>query len=388
MISVAFVTRRVGRLRQWASATTLALSLSGLLAPWAHAQSPPIQYVYDRLNRLVAVANAAGDVAVYQYDAVGNLLAIQRVNAADIPGAVGITFVYAETGTAGSEVLIFGKGFSDTPGSNTVTFNGTAATVSSSTGSRVTTSVPAGATTGTIVVTSPLGSATSSTFTVVTITGAWTVSPTTAALAPGGPRQFQALLGGVPSSAVAWSVNGIPGGAASVGTITTGGLYTAPTTQALESTFTVTATNTDDASKKATAKVTVLIPRPIISAGSVGFAPGPMTVDKNLIALASVQAGPVVTTLAPATGARGAFDLDVALTGAGFTGATGASFLLNNTADANITIVSVTVTSDTQATVRINIASFAATGGRVVKITTPGGSSTNLGTGGNLFTVQ
>lgn len=195
MISVAFVTRRVGRARTWPSAAILGLLLTGFLASLAQAQSPPIQYVYDRLNRLVAAVNAAGDVAVYQYDAVGNLLAVQRVNAADIPGAVGITFVYAETGTAGSEVLIFGKGFSDTPGSNTVTFNGTAATVTSSKGNRVTTAVPAGATTGAIVVTSPLGSATSSPFTVVSVTAAWTVSPTTAALTPGGTRQFQALPG-------------------------------------------------------------------------------------------------------------------------------------------------------------------------------------------------
>jgi YD repeat-containing protein len=148
------VTQRVCAARRWASAATLALFLLAPFAPWAEAQSAPIQYVYDRLDRLVAVVNAAGDVAVYQYDAVGNLLAIQRVNAADIPGAVGITFVYAETGTAGSEVLIFGKGFSDTPASNTVTFNGTTATVTSSKGNRVTTTVPVSATTGAIVVTS------------------------------------------------------------------------------------------------------------------------------------------------------------------------------------------------------------------------------------------
>jgi len=195
-------------------------------------------------------------------------------------------------------------------------------------------------------------------------------------------------LGGVSSSAVAWTVNGIPGGAASIGTITIGGLYTAPMTQALESTFTVTATNTDDPSKKATAKATVLIPRPIVSAGSVGFPTGTTSVDKNVLAFASVQAGPVITALAPSAGARGATSLDVTLTGVGFLGATSVTFLLTNAADTNITVTNLTVTTDTQATARINIASGATVGGRVVKISTTAGSSTTLGTGGNLFTVQ
>ena len=34
--------------------------------------------MYDRLDRLIAVVDPAGDTALYQYDAVGNLTGISR----------------------------------------------------------------------------------------------------------------------------------------------------------------------------------------------------------------------------------------------------------------------------------------------------------------------
>jgi hypothetical protein len=63
--------------------------------------------------------------------------------------------------------------------------------------------------------------------------------------------------------------------------------------------------------------------------------------------------------------------------------------LRNNAADPALTVTGVTVSADgTQATVDITIDAAAAAGSRVVRITTPAGSSTVAGTGGNLFTVQ
>lgn len=44
------------------------------------------QYFYDALGRLVGVVDSAGNAAVYTYDKVGNLLAIQRFTT----GATGI----------------------------------------------------------------------------------------------------------------------------------------------------------------------------------------------------------------------------------------------------------------------------------------------------------
>jgi YD repeat-containing protein len=42
------------------------------------AHAAPISYVYDDLGRLIAVIDEASEMAIYQYDAVGNLLSISR----------------------------------------------------------------------------------------------------------------------------------------------------------------------------------------------------------------------------------------------------------------------------------------------------------------------
>ncbi|HTP66935.1 MAG TPA: IPT/TIG domain-containing protein [Geobacteraceae bacterium] len=72
------------------------------------------------------------------------------------------------SGPVGTSVTISGTNFSTTPASNTVKFNGTAATVTSSTASQIITTVPAGATTGPISVTVAGNTATSSTSFTVT----------------------------------------------------------------------------------------------------------------------------------------------------------------------------------------------------------------------------
>ena len=123
-----------------------------------------ITNVYDEAGRLVAVVDSGGDTVTYSYDAVGNLLSISRHSSASISL---IAFTPGK-GTIGTSVTIYGTAFSTTPSNNTVTFNGTAATVTSSTATKIVTSVPSGATTGLISVTSPAGSISSATnFTVV-----------------------------------------------------------------------------------------------------------------------------------------------------------------------------------------------------------------------------
>lgn len=66
-----------------------------------------------------------------------------------------------------------------------------------------------------------------------------TVAPSTVNLAQLGVQQFTATVQGTTNNAVTWSVNGVAGGNNMVGTITSGGLYTAPATNG---TYTVTAT--------------------------------------------------------------------------------------------------------------------------------------------------
>ena len=136
----------------------------------AHAD---ITYIYDRLGRLIAVVDPAGDAAVYHYDAVGNLTGISRQSSA----LVSVIDFTPASGPVGTTVTIFGTGFSPTPSQNTVTFSGTAASVSSASPTQLVATIPSGATTGPIAVTAPAGSATSSApFTVTGSSGAPTIT--------------------------------------------------------------------------------------------------------------------------------------------------------------------------------------------------------------------
>ncbi|HZN00858.1 MAG TPA: carboxypeptidase regulatory-like domain-containing protein, partial [Pyrinomonadaceae bacterium] len=128
--------------------TTVNFSLT------AAANTNQIKYVYDELGRLVAVIDPSGDTAHYTYDSVGNLVSISRQSST----LVSVLEFTPKIGLAGTVVTIYGTGFSTTPSGNTVTFNGTAAVVSSSTETQIVTSVPAGATTGLISVTTSAGS--------------------------------------------------------------------------------------------------------------------------------------------------------------------------------------------------------------------------------------
>jgi hypothetical protein len=72
------------------------------------------------------------------------------------------------------------------------------------------------------------------------------LSPQTAALQPAQQTQFMATLSGTTDTAVTWHTSG--------GTVTSGGLYTAPS---LNGTYTVTATSSADSTKSASATITV-----------------------------------------------------------------------------------------------------------------------------------
>ena len=131
----------------YAAARALALSLC--LLTTAPLSGADISYVYDNLGRLLAVIDPATDTAVYQYDAVGNLTGITRQ-----PSATKTILQFTPaSGPVGTPVTIYGTGFSATPASNVVKFNGTTTTVLTASTTVLTANVPAGATTGTISVT-------------------------------------------------------------------------------------------------------------------------------------------------------------------------------------------------------------------------------------------
>lgn len=100
-----------------------------------------------------------------------------------------------------------------------------------------------------------------STLETVTLTGTGTapsstvsVTPFQASVTPGQSTQFQATISNHTSSNVTWSVDGINGGNSTVGTISSTGLYTAPSTAGRHS---VTATSTANTTQKASVPVVV-----------------------------------------------------------------------------------------------------------------------------------
>ncbi len=149
-------------------ALILALSLTGLLPSGAG----DISYVYDQVGRLMAVIDPATDTAIYSYDAVGNLLGITRQNSATLA----IFQFTPDKGPVGTTVTIYGTGFSATPASNTVKFNGTTTSVLTATTTVLTANVPSGATNGPISVTVAGVTATSASNFTVGVGGAPTLS--------------------------------------------------------------------------------------------------------------------------------------------------------------------------------------------------------------------
>ncbi|NOT24138.1 MAG: RHS repeat protein [Nitrospiraceae bacterium] len=150
--------------------------LLGISSP---SRAGDISSVYDHLGRLLAVIDPATDTAAYQYDAVGNLTGIAR----QASSTLAIFQFTPSGGPIGTAVTIYGTGFSATPASNTVKFNGTTATVATASTTVLTTTVPAGATNGPISVTVAGVTATSSASFTVGTGGAPTLSSFSPAVA-------------------------------------------------------------------------------------------------------------------------------------------------------------------------------------------------------------
>jgi DNA-binding beta-propeller fold protein YncE len=89
--------------------------------------------------------------------------------------------------------------------------------------------------------------------TVVTVQ----VSPQAAVVVLGGSQQFSATVQGTSNTNVNWSVSGSGCSGNGCGTISSSGLYTAPTTLPNPNTVTITATSQADPNAKATAQVTL-----------------------------------------------------------------------------------------------------------------------------------
>lgn len=212
-------------------------------------------YVYDANGRLHAVISPAGDAAVYEYDAAGNITAIRRLAS----NVLAIISFSPHEGMPGDLVTFVGVGFGG--GVTSISFNGAPATVVSVTNSKVVATVPAAATTGLVTITTPTGSATTAEpFTIAGVA----LTPSFAALRFGESVQFIAeVFPATLDQAVQWSVDGIVGGNATVGTISTTGLFTAGNTRF--SALTIRATSVADSARVGEAVVRVSDPNDIQS---------------------------------------------------------------------------------------------------------------------------
>jgi len=100
-----------------------------------------------------------------------------------------------------------------------------------------------------------------------------TVTPTSGSILLGNSQTFAATVTNTPNATVSWSVNGIPAGSGSAGTITADGVYTAPADLPSPTTVMVTATSQADSTKSATAQLT------IASDITIGIAPANTSVE-------------------------------------------------------------------------------------------------------------
>jgi len=160
-----------------------------------------------------------------------------------------ITSLSPASGAAGVAVTILGANFGATQGTSTVTFNGTAAVPTSWRATSIVVPVPAAATSGNVVVTVSGVASAGMMFTVSAVS----ISPPLAAVViTTQTQQFSASVMAV--GGVSWSVDAVPGGNTSVGTISASGLYTPPSTAG---THTVTATSVVNAANSASATIAV-----------------------------------------------------------------------------------------------------------------------------------
>ena len=147
-----------------------------------------------------------------------------------------ITSLSATSGPVGTAVTINGTNFGSTQGTSTVTFNGTAATVTSWSSSSLSTSVPTGATTGNVVVTVGGVASNGLNFTVTTAAPVIT-SGTTASGTVGVAFSYQITATNSPTS---YGATGLPAG---LSVNTSSGLISGTPSGAGTSTVTLSATN-------------------------------------------------------------------------------------------------------------------------------------------------
>ena len=223
---------------------------------------------------------AGGDTAVGQINASGQYLAPTAVpNPSTVTVTAASTAFPASTGSASVSILplpaiasvspspvaagnftltVSGVGF---VAGSVVSFDGAAlaTTFVSATQLKGSGNAPAAKPSVPVVVTTPDGETTTAFYVNVVAAApvSITISPTSASVRVNRTVQFTANVQNSANKAVIWKVNGVTGGNATVGTITSSGFYRAPATVPQPAIVTVSATAAADQTKSASASVTI-----------------------------------------------------------------------------------------------------------------------------------
>jgi YD repeat-containing protein len=396
---------------------TLVMAVVLLTAPFSllAQQSGTTRYVYDDNGRLRAVILPTGEVAVYEYDAAGNITAIRR------PGANTIEFLsfFPHAGGAGDLVTILGSGIG--PGYQSVTFNSVTAAVIQATSSVIIAAVPDAATTGLIRVNMPGG--TLQTPTPFTVLPHVRITPASPIVMINATVQLSAAVTPLlTDQSVTWSVNGINGGNATVGTISASGLYLAPN-QTINAIVRATSVATPTLFGETTARVRDANGFGILASSTISVSHGAMgsvlterpvsvlngrTLERSLGQSApvsvlwgrrldqsvgqsspvSVTTGPVITGVASNQLARGG-TITLTLSGSNLDGATALRFInANGTLDMTITVSNLNVNaSGDRLTATVTVSAGAALGQRIVMVEAAAGTSLTANAGANVVQV-
>jgi YD repeat-containing protein len=389
---------------------TMARTLIGLIILFAallSAQSADAQqvcYSYDGLGRLVGLIDQNNQAAFYDYDVVGNILSIRRQSPG---GPVNVLSIEPSSGLPGDRVEVFGLGFSAVANQNQVAIGSVPANVVSVLPCTLVVEVPANVVSGQISVTTPLGSAVSNqNFTVFSVT----MPSTSTAILIGNTLQFTAVISGCADPSLVWSVNGIVGGNATVGTISSTGLYTAPASILASFAVTIRAQSVGCSGLFAEATITIVnellgfvfanasanygtipivyAPNTVLQSASANYGAPSEVLPPNVVNFsASIANVPVISSMSPISSARGS-NFNITITGVNLAGATDLRFLGSAIVDAAITATNVTVNpTGTSLTANVSILSTAVTGTRTVIVQSPSGNSTSGTTGVDVFNV-
>ena len=383
------------------------------------------RYIYDDLQRLSAVIDSQGNAAIYTYDGLGNLLSITRTDVA--PTGVSITFFSPQQGPIGSEVTLYGAGFSPIPIDNEVRFNGVLAQVISSSSTEMVTIVPIGTTTGPISVVNLNGSANTVTPFTVSSPISIEIIPNSAVVIAGTSIQITAPVIGTTNQNVIWEYWG---NGTIVGTLSESGLYTVPSDFSDTALIYIKATSLADPTKTETAAVVILpdenfgpiigqqvsvkidqspIPSGPFMAPQVSvditklstplgpFAAPQVSVDITEFSTplgpfvapqVSVSLIPHISAINPSSVVQGGINIPIMITGTGLSEASSLTFLLDGVTDTTITSANIVWVPDgTEVTAELTISGSSPLGLRVVSITASNGTSSTGATEGNVLIV-